>query len=316
MDSRVNAIRYVGNGSSLLVRNSSYRRRDALYSEPEGGSLARADKPRRGHFAGIATISGILVSAGFLLGDEMLTFGWAATIGLGGIYAVAFLVGRHKTRYTSLKTHSINLESALYSLSQIAESRDRELSGHSERVANNARALGVELQLQPIDLEQLWWAGMLHDVGKIGLTDAILRKPGPLTEVEKAEVRKHPVYGSEIVSPFCQEYPDISDAIRYHHERWDGLGYPGGLTKEQIPLFARILAVADVFEALTSSRPYREALTSDQAAIYINRESGSHFDPQVVRAFDVLQRSGLLEVATLGGEVMHAPVRGPGHTHA
>lgn len=238
----------------------------------------------------------IAVAAGMLLRDGLLAY---ALLGCGGLLGIHLFGTRHRTRLDSgrLSQEQISLVSALHSLAQISESRDRELAGHSERVAENSVAIGREIGLDEEQLEQLWWAGLLHDVGKLGLSESILQKPGPLTEAERFEVRKHPEYGAEIVSPFCRAYPSISDAIRFHHERWDGRGYPSGLSGQQIPVLARIVAVADVFEALTSSRTYRMALTAEQAAIYINNEGGQHFDPSVVRAFNAQYRLGSLRVA-------------------
>lgn len=245
---------------------------------------------------GVLAIIGIVAVAATVLGDRLLPFGVLAIAGLVGIFALD-VRDRRRQLDSPLSLVPVSLNSALHSLALIAESRDRELSGHSERVAKNAVAIGREMGVDKSQLEELWWAGLLHDVGKIGLPESILQKPGPLSEAEKNEVRKHPEYGAEIVSPFCVGHPSITDGIRFHHERWDGLGYPSGLGKNQIPLFARIVAVADVFEALTSQRPYRAALTLEQAAIYIRRESGAHFAPDVVRAFDTLYRSDALLVA-------------------
>lgn len=248
---------------------------------------------------GTVTYLAIAALATTLLRDGLMAYAVLAVSGLVGIF---YLESRDRRRQgkTPLSLVRVSLDSALHSLAQIAESRDQELSGHSERVARNAVAIGNELGVHKHRLEELWWAGLLHDVGKIGLPESILNKPGPLTEDEKREVQKHPEYGAEIVSPFCSGFPAITDAIRFHHERWDGLGYPSGLSRNQIPLFARIVAVADVFEALTSQRPYRAALTAEQAAIYIRRESGTHFAPDVVKAFDVMHRSGALYVAPAG----------------
>lgn len=249
---------------------------------------------------GLLSITAIVALAATILRDGLLAYGVFAVTGMAGIFA---LDSRDRRRQldSPLSMVPVSLNSALHSLALIAESRDRELSGHSERVAKNAVAIGREMGVGKPQLEELWWSGLLHDVGKIGLPESILQKPGPLSEAEKSEVRKHPEYGAEIVSPFCAGFPSITDGIRFHHERWDGLGYPSGLSKNQVPLFARIVAVADVFEALTSKRPYRDALTSEQAAIYIRRESGTHFAPDVVRAFDALHRSDALHVATEQG---------------
>lgn len=196
-----------------------------------------------------------------------------------------------------LEAKSVSVPSALLSLVQISEARDKELAGHSMRVAQNAVSIARELNLKEVQLEEAWWAGLLHDVGKMGVAESILNKAGALTEHEMVEVRRHPSYGADIAAPFCGGNTAIPDAIRHHHERWDGHGYPSGLSGSQIPILARILAVADVFEALTSDRPYRKALSLHQAAHYIDRESGYHFDPLVVQAFSRLYKEGKLETS-------------------
>ncbi len=162
--------------------------------------------------------------------------------------------------------------------------RSQATEGHGARVAELALALGQALGLSGERLHHLYWGGLLHDLGKIGIPDAILLKPGPLTEEEFALVRQHPLWGYEILKeiPFIPQ--TVLNAVRYHHERWDGQGYPEGLKRWEIPLEARILAVADVWDALTSDRPYRPAYSPRQACEHIRRNAGKQFDPRVVRA--------------------------------
>ena len=131
-------------------------------------------------------------------------------------------------------------------------------------------------------MERIALAGVLHDVGKIGVSDAILRKPGPLDEDEWAEMRKHPELGARILAG--ADLPDLAEWVFAHHERMDGSGYPLGLGGEQIPLEARILAVADAYEAMTSARPYSGAMTPEEAAAELDRFSGTQFDARVVEA--------------------------------
>ncbi len=163
--------------------------------------------------------------------------------------------------------------------------RSQATEGHGARVAELALALGQALGLSGERLHHLYWGGLLHDLGKIGIPDAILLKPGPLTEEEFALVRQHPLWGYEILKeiPFIPQ--TVLNAVRYHHERWDGQGYPEGLKRWEIPLEARILAVADVWDALTSDRPYRPAYSPRQACEYIRAHAGKQFDPRVVRVF-------------------------------
>jgi len=172
----------------------------------------------------------------------------------------------------------------LWGWAKAVELRDQETAGHTERVTELtlrlARALGVPEE----DLDDLRRGAILHDVGKIAIPDAILLKPGPLTEEEWQEMRKHPVYAYEWLSgiPFLKKALEIPYA---HHERWDGSGYPRGLKGSEIPLSARIFAVVDVYDALTSDRPYRKAWPREKALAYLQEQAGKQFDPEVVAAF-------------------------------
>jgi putative nucleotidyltransferase with HDIG domain len=172
---------------------------------------------------------------------------------------------------------------SLLGLANALEAKDAYTRGHSDRVGAWSRALGAALGLAAADAESIAQAGLLHDIGKIGVPEAVLTKRGPLTELEWRAMRRHPVVGAQIVAPF-----DFLAAgaliIRHHHERWDGSGYPDGLAGETIPLGARIVAVADVFDALTSDRPYRRALPVPEARARLAAEAGATLDAGVVAA--------------------------------
>ncbi|MDO9087383.1 MAG: PAS domain S-box protein [Anaerolineaceae bacterium] len=162
--------------------------------------------------------------------------------------------------------------------------RDKETEGHTRRVTELTLKLAQSFNLSESEMIQVRWGALLHDIGKMGVPDEILLKPGPLTDVEWAVMKKHPVFAFEMLSPI--RYLRQSLEIPYcHHEKWDGSGYPQGLKGYQIPLTARIFAVADVWDALRSDRPYRPAWTEDKALEYINASVGTHFDPQVVKIF-------------------------------
>ncbi|NLC56953.1 MAG: CHASE2 domain-containing protein [Armatimonadetes bacterium] len=169
-------------------------------------------------------------------------------------------------------------------LADIIESNDRYTAGHCARVMKYACAIGARLALSSDELEDLRYAALLHDVGKAVLDKTILNKPAALTEAEQAEVRQHPVLGRRWLQRH-RRLRGIADLVGTHHERWDGGGYPDGLAGEQIPLGGRILAAADVWDALTTDRPYRPALSFDQARAYIANGAGTQFDPVVVTAF-------------------------------
>ncbi len=168
--------------------------------------------------------------------------------------------------------------------SRALDLRDRETEGHSERVTELTLRLARWMGLPDEQMEHIRRGALLHDIGKMGVPDAILLKPGPLSVDEWAIMRQHPAYAFRWLSaiPFLQPALDIPYA---HHERWDGSGYPRGLRGEQIPIAARIFTVVDVWDALRSDRPYRAAWTEEQTVAYLRSLAGTHFDPQVVRAF-------------------------------
>ena len=163
------------------------------------------------------------------------------------------------------------------------ETRDSETHGHSERVVAFSLRLGRELGLSEEELTALEFSSLLHDIGKIGVPDAVLRKPAPLTEPEWYEMRKHPLHGEQILGGI-EFLGRASRVVAQHHERWDGSGYPIGLRGEQIDLNARIFAVADAFDAITSDRVYRRGRTYEEAAVELDDFAARQFDPVVVEA--------------------------------
>ncbi len=164
------------------------------------------------------------------------------------------------------------------------ELRDQETEGHSQRVAEMTVHLAQIMGFSQEELEHIRRGALLHDIGKMGIPDTILLKVGPLTDEEQAVMQKHPHYAYELLKNIAFLHPAL-DIPRYHHERWDGSGYCEGLKGEQIPLAARIFAVVDVWDALTSDRPYRQAWPKEKVRIYIVEQSGKHFDPAVVEHF-------------------------------
>jgi putative two-component system response regulator len=175
-------------------------------------------------------------------------------------------------------------EATIEGWSHALDLRDRETEGHSRRVTELSLKLAQAMGMEEEAIGKMRRGALLHDMGKIGIPDAILHKPAELTEEEWIVMRKHPQFAYEMLNPI--EYLHESLEIPFsHHEKWDGTGYPQGLMGEEIPLSARIFAVADVWDALTSDRPYRPAWSSEQALEYIREQSGKHFDPRVVNHF-------------------------------
>ncbi|MBL8966005.1 MAG: HD domain-containing protein [Spirochaetaceae bacterium] len=170
------------------------------------------------------------------------------------------------------------------SLTRAVDAKSAWTRGHSERVAKSALLLGRRLLMGTRELADLEVAAVLHDVGKIGVPEAILDKPARLDEAEFALVRRHPVLGADIVED-VPEYREIRAAILHHHERWDGSGYPEGLAGEAIPLAARIIALADVYDAITDERPYRRGMSPAEARDFVLGGAGALFDPRLVRIF-------------------------------
>ncbi len=165
------------------------------------------------------------------------------------------------------------------------EYHNRETEGHSRRVTSLclrlAKAVGID---NPKDLEYIRWGALLHDIGKIGIPNKILNKQAKLTDIERKEIEKHPSLGVELIKDIPFMKPAVS-IISSHHENWDGTGYPEGLSKNAIPIEARIFSIVDNWDALTNDRPYRPAWPKDKAKSYINEQSGEKFDPQIAQAF-------------------------------
>jgi putative nucleotidyltransferase with HDIG domain len=174
--------------------------------------------------------------------------------------------------------------SAISSLAAAIDERDPYTRGHSERVTEYSLAIADELGVDPKVREIVHIAGLLHDIGKIGIDDSVLRKPGGLTKDEYTMIKQHPGKGANIMGPIKQ-LTKIIPSMRHHHERYDGEGYPDGIRGEEIPLPARIIAVSDTFDAMTSDRPYQLAMDEDKVVELIMGWSGTRYDPEVCKAF-------------------------------
>jgi putative two-component system response regulator len=175
-------------------------------------------------------------------------------------------------------------QNSLKSLALALEAKDKYTSGHSQRVADIAVKIARKLKMSPEEIERLSFASLVHDIGKIGIKEAIINKEGGLTDEEYIYISTHSVIGENILTPVIED-KEILKMVRHHHERYDGRGYPDGLSGQQIPLGARILAVADMFDAMTSDRPYRKSVSHEVAMGELKRHASTQFDPQVVDAF-------------------------------
>lgn len=175
-------------------------------------------------------------------------------------------------------------EATLNSLARALELRDRDTEGHTRRVVDLCVKLARHVGMRDEQLDDLKRGAQLHDIGKLGIPDNILLKPEPLNSEEWQIMRQHPQYAVEILGPMV--FPQSAlDIPHYHHEKWDGSGYPEGLRGEAIPLSARIFCIVDVWDALTSDRPYRRAWSKKKAIQYMREQSGKHFDPCLLRSF-------------------------------
>jgi putative two-component system response regulator len=187
-----------------------------------------------------------------------------------------------------LKRHTDELENAetvLFTLALSVEAKDPYTNGHCDRLARYSVALGRRLGLGAEHLKALHRGGILHDVGKIGIPDSILLKPGPLTPLERGVIQTHPVIGERICAPL-KSLRLVLPIIRHHHERWDGTGYPDGLAGEDIPLSARVLQVVDLYDAFTTQRPYKSAYSAEKAFEIMRDETArGWWDGRLIEAF-------------------------------
>ncbi len=258
------------------------------------------------------SIGGVIVAgiAGVLLGPFMPldleknlsqpTLSWLVRTGffclIGGSSGVLSSLLRQRMRMIESVAQelSVTYGRTLHALVSLVQERDDKTADHSERVAYNAVVIGRELGISQDNLETLYWSGVLHDLGKIGISEQIINKPGPLTPSERLDMQRHPVIGERVLLNASPDFAPIAKAVRSHHERWDGRGYPDQLKGETIPVEARVVTVLDVFEALTSKRPYREPMSTREAILFLRENAGTHFDAQIVDIFTSLHHSNKL----------------------
>lgn len=240
----------------------------------------------------------IFVTAMSEVADEALGFEIGAVDYLTKPVSPPIVLARVRTHLTLVGIEELNATrlQIIRRLGRAAEYRDNETGLHVIRMSHYARLLGLATGMDEEDAEQLLNAAPMHDVGKIGIPDHILLKPGKLDESEWAVMRTHPYIGYKIIGEQDSPLLSLAAEIAYtHHEKWDGSGYPRRLRGEEIPLVGRIVALADVFDALTTARPYKLAWSVEKAVDYIRSVSGLHFDPDLVPLF-LDQLPQLLEI--------------------
>jgi putative nucleotidyltransferase with HDIG domain len=227
------------------------------------------------------------VPLGWLMAEVALKVGIWATV----LFAVPLLLARYTfSKFVELRDLFFGTVSAL---SQAIDAKDGYTRGHADRVSRIAGAIARELGVSEGDIEHIELAGMLHDIGKIGVEDRILLKPARLDDGETQAMQRHPIFGAAILEPSKQLRP-LVPIVLHHHEHFNGSGYPEGLVGEEIPMGSRILLVADAYEAMTSDRIYRKAIGHEGALQQLNKYQGIQFDPKVVRAFErILVKHGV-----------------------
>lgn len=240
------------------------------------------------YFAGASVSTLAIIISGRQVASFLL---FASPVVYLTYYSYAIYTSREEEKIQHIEDLQVGKEqladlylATIKSLALAIDAKDQYTHQHILRVQRYAVALAKELRLNEIDLEGISTGALLHDIGKLGVPEYVLLKPGRLTAEEYEKIKKHPEIGAAILDPVEFPWP-VLPVVKYHHEKWDGTGYPEGLKGEQIPYTARILAVADVYDALTSTRSYRDAWTHEKAVSVIKKDSGTHFDPVIVEAF-------------------------------
>jgi putative two-component system response regulator len=205
---------------------------------------------------------------------------------------------RTQMRIKRLTDQLESTESVIFAMARWVEVKDPYTEGHLRRIAGYSERIAAALGLPPEQVRTIRYAGILHDIGKIGVRESILRKPGPLDPDEQLELRRHAEQGAAIVAPM-RFSAEVSPIILAHHEHWDGAGYPRGISGESIPVGARIISVVDAWDAMTTDRPYRRSLGQEEAVRRLKAGAGSQWDPAVVDCFLELLEAGALEPAEL-----------------
>jgi HD-GYP domain-containing protein (c-di-GMP phosphodiesterase class II) len=246
---------------------------------------------------------GWLIAVNKCVANKQVPFNNSNAAAMAPFAALIGLLNKASDRYQDLKDLLVGLTR---SLASAVDAKDPYTYGHSERVARIAVELGRELKLGEDELSDVYLAGLLHDVGKIGIRDEVLCKHGPLTPEETQHIQQHPQIGHAILQDLHQ-ISSLLPGVLHHHERFDGAGYPSRLAGEQIPRIARILAVADSYDAMSTSRPYRQGLAPDRVESILIEGSGEQWDPRIIEAFQrIIPRLRSIREHGLGESLRHA----------
>jgi len=281
-------------GRVALERRTIHISNLTLHNDNPGLAKALAEEPFMGYYAVPLIVKGQIKGVLELFHRTELESDEDWLKFLNALAQQAAIAIDNSSLFNDLQQSNIELTQAydatILGWSRALDLRDKETEGHTQRVTDLTVKLAGAFGLNAVDLVQVRWGALLHDIGKMGVPDGILLKPGPLTDEEWVAMKKHTTFAFEMLSPinYLRQAPDIPYC---HHEKWDGTGYPRGLKGKQIPLIARIFAVVDVWDALNSDRPYRPAWPEQKVLDHIRSLVGTHFDPEVVK---ICLDSGLL----------------------
>ena len=246
--------------------------------------------PLRSGSESVGIMSVLSTEVGAFDSDTMSLFEAIAGQVAGGTHVALLLQDVRNALESSREAHL----DAMLRLAAVAEAKDPSTGSHLHRIRTYTEAIATRIGWSSLRVRDLGNAAVVHDIGKLLIPDTILTKPGPLTEDEWVVIRKHPTFGEELLAN-NEHYRIAREVARSHHEHWDGSGYPDGLQGDQIPDEVRIVTLADVFDALLSKRPYKEAWPLERAISHVRREEGRHFAPEVVDAFLALVTDGVIE---------------------
>ena len=221
------------------------------------------------------------ISDGSLFSVLSIYFAFAFSTECLRSYFIKKLVNDRKDKLMTKRFSNLAIQTIL-ALSDAVEAKDIYTKGHSQRVAKYSKEIAQRMGYDDQQMNEVYYIGLLHDIGKIGVHDSVINKPGRLTDEEFNEIKRHPVMGYDILKNIT-EIPDVSIGAKWHHEKYNGTGYPDGLSGEEIPLIARIIAVADAYDAMTSNRSYRDLLPQSKVRSEIEKNMGIQFDPSIAK---------------------------------